>query len=172
MSVDVTFFESVSYFFTQVPLTVSDTVPHLLSVSLPTHALLFLYQYRQQKLKIYLHQNWYEISDISTHCPKIPASEPVLAIPSPVDGPTFPPSASPSNLDVPIALRKGKRSYADHLISNFVSCDNLNPTFRQFALSLSSESIPRFTQRFYWYMLGNRLWMRRWKLLVLEELGS
>jgi len=30
-----------------------------------------------------------------------------------------------------------------HPISNFISYDNLNPTFRQFALSLSSESIHR-----------------------------
>ena len=76
---------------------------------------------------------------VYTHRPKVPASEPVPAIPSPVDGP--PPSISPSDLDIPITLRKGKQSCTDHLISNFVSYDHLNPTFRQFALSLSSESI-------------------------------
>ena len=31
----------------------------------------------------------------------------------------------------------------DHHISNFISYDHLNPTFRLFTLSLSSESIPR-----------------------------
>ena len=38
MSVDVTFFESVSYFFTQIPVTTSETVPSSLSVPLPTPA--------------------------------------------------------------------------------------------------------------------------------------
>jgi len=80
---------------------------------------------------------------VYTYRPKVPASEHVPANPSLVDGPPPLPSAFPSNLDIPIALRKGKRSCTDHLISNFVSYDNLNPTFRHFALSLSSESILR-----------------------------
>jgi len=80
---------------------------------------------------------------VYTHRPKVPTSELILAIPSPVDGSTTQPSASPSDLDVPIAFRKGKRSCTDYPISNFISYDNLNPTFRQFALSLSSESILR-----------------------------
>ena len=54
-----------------------------------------------------------------------------------------PPSASPSDFDIRIALQKRKRSCIDHPISNFVSYDHLNPTFHQFALSLSSEFIPR-----------------------------
>jgi len=70
---------------------------------------------------------------VYTHRPKVPASEPVLANSSPVDDPPSP-SASPSDLDIPIFLQKGKRSCTDHPISNFVSCDHLNPTFRQFAL--------------------------------------
>jgi len=44
------------------------------------------------------------------------------------------PSASPSDLDIPVTLRKGKRSCIDHFISNFVSYYHLNPTFWQFAL--------------------------------------
>ena len=69
---------------------------------------------------------------VYTHRPKVPASEPVPAIPSPVDGP--PPSISPSDLDIPITLRKGKQSCTDLSISNFISYDQLNLTFRQLAL--------------------------------------
>jgi len=71
---------------------------------------------------------------VYTHHSKVPVSEPILANPSLVDGPPPLQSASPSDLDIPSALRKGKRSYTDHLILNFVSYDHLNPTFRQFAL--------------------------------------
>ena len=52
------------------------------------------------------------------------------------------PSAPPSNLDVLIALRKGKRSCIHYFIFHFVSYDRLNLSFHQFALSLSSISIP------------------------------
>jgi len=38
ISADVTFFESVPYFSTQVPVTISETVPPSLSASLPTPA--------------------------------------------------------------------------------------------------------------------------------------
>jgi len=79
---------------------------------------------------------------VYTHCPKVPVSELVSVIPSPVNDPP-PSSASPSNLDILIALRKDKQSCTDYLISIFVSYDYLNPTFRQFALSFSSKSIPR-----------------------------
>jgi len=77
---------------------------------------------------------------VYTHRPKVPASQPVPTNSSPVDGPPQP-STFPSDLDISIALRKGKQSYTDHPISNFVSYDHLNLTFRQFALSFGS--IPR-----------------------------
>ena len=73
---------------------------------------------------------------VYTHRPKVPTSESILTNLSPVDGLPPPPSASPSDLNTPIAIRKGKRSYTDHPISNFVSYDHLNPTFHQFALSV------------------------------------
>ena len=38
MFVDVTFFESISYFSPQVPVTISETVPSSLSMLLPTLA--------------------------------------------------------------------------------------------------------------------------------------
>jgi len=72
----------------------------------------------------------------------MPASEPALVEPSPVDGHPPQPTASSSNLAIPIALRKGKRSYTNP-ISKFIFYDHLNSIFHQFALSMSSESIPR-----------------------------
>ena len=41
---------------------------------------------------------------VYTHRLKVPAFEPVLANPSPVDGPASPTSVSPSDLDIPIAF--------------------------------------------------------------------
>ena len=65
---------------------------------------------------------------VYTHRPKVPASDPIPTNLSLVDGPPSPPSASLSNLDILIALRKDKQSCTDHLISNFVSYDHLNLT--------------------------------------------
>ena len=48
-------------------------------------------------------------------------------------------------LDISIAHRKGQRSYTMHLISIFISYD-LTPLSRQFALSISSVSIPKSFQ--------------------------
>ena len=59
-----------------------------------------------------------------------------------VADPTIPESTT-SKLAMLITLRNDKRSSTAHPISNFVSYDKLHPAFRSFALSLSSESIPR-----------------------------
>jgi hypothetical protein len=50
---------------------------------------------------------------------------------------------SPSDLDLPIALRKSKRTYTDHPISNFVSFDHLSSSFKAFSLSVSSIVVPK-----------------------------
>jgi len=87
---------------------------------------------------------------VYTHRLKVPTSEPVPAIPSLVEGLPPPPSASPSDLDILIALRKDKQSCTDHLILKCISYNHLNPTFRQFTLSLFFESIPRsYTEALY-----------------------
>jgi len=79
---------------------------------------------------------------VYTHRSKVPALELVPTNPSPVDGSLLP-SASSFNLDILITLRKGKWSCTGHLILNFISYDQLNLTFCQFTLFLSSESIHR-----------------------------
>jgi len=108
---------------------------------------------------------------VYTHRLKVSAFEPVLANPSSVDGPPQL-SASLSDLDISIALRKGKRFYTDHPILNFISYDHFNPTFCQFVLSLSSKSIPRSYTEALLIPAGSRLWIRRRKPLLLKELGS
>ena len=60
-----------------------------------------------------------------------------------MEGPSPQPSIPSSDFDIPIALCEGKRFCTDHPISHFVSYDRLTPFFRQFALSLSSVSLPR-----------------------------
>jgi hypothetical protein len=48
---------------------------------------------------------------------------------------------STSDLDLPIAIHKGKRTCTNHPISNFVSFDCLTP-FKAFFLSVSSLVVP------------------------------
>jgi len=82
----------------------------------------------------------------------------------PVEGPSSQPSAPLSNLDVLIALRKGKRSCTDHHISYFIFYDRLNPSFRQFAISLSFVSIPRSYEEV--------ILIPAWKQAMNEEMNA
>jgi hypothetical protein len=79
---------------------------------------------------------------------------PLIPPPPPVEfSLPLPPSASPSadspssqstsDLDLPIAIRKGKRTCTEHPISNCVSFDHLSPSFKAFSLSLSSLVVPK-----------------------------
>jgi len=68
---------------------------------------------------------------------------------SPVDSHSPQPSAPPSDLDILIAFCKGNRSCTNYLISKFISYDHLNLTFRQFALSVSSEYTLRSLRKLY-----------------------
>ena len=54
---------------------------------------------------------------------------------------------APSNLNLSIAHRKGKRYCAQHSIFNFISYDRLTPLSRQFVLFVSSISIPKSYQK-------------------------
>ena len=126
---DVTFFESVSYFSSQVPITISETVPSSQTVLLPTPAsivssLVTLVETQDPPAT----KSVRDFRCVYTHRPKVPASESSPTNFSPVVGPP-PPSASSSDLDILIALRKCKLSCTDHLILNFVSYDHLNLIF-------------------------------------------
>jgi len=98
------------------------------------------------------------------HRQKVPASEPVRAASSPVEGAPPQPSVPSSDFDVRIALRKDKRSCTDHLISHFVSHDRLTPSLRQFALSLSSIFLPRSYEE--------AILIPAWKQVMDEEMDT
>ena len=108
MFVDVTFFESFPYFSPQVPITISETVPPSLTVSLPTPAsIVFSPVPPVETQDSPATKPVRDFRYVYTHRLKVPASEPVPANPSPVDGPPPPPSASSSDLDIFITFRKG-----------------------------------------------------------------
>ncbi|KAL0442260.1 UNVERIFIED_CONTAM: Copia protein [Sesamum radiatum] len=62
--------------------------------------------------------------------------------------PGLPPTTAPGNPsaipadDLPIALRKGKRSCTAHPLAHTLSFQHLSPNYRAFSVSLSSVSIP------------------------------
>ena len=70
----------------------------------------------------------------------------------------------PSDLDLPIALRKGVRSCTIHPISNFVSYHRLSSSFSAFTSHLSSIEIPKNVQETF----GDP----RWKAAVVEEVKA
>jgi len=163
VSADV-IFESVLYFSTQVPVTISETVPPSLSVSLPTLASNVSSPVSPAETKVPpASKPARNFRYVYTHRPKVPASEPIPTNLFSVDGPP-PPSASPSDFDILIALRKGKQSCTDYSISNFVSYDHLNLIFRQFALSLSFESILT--------LYTETLLVPTWKQVMNEEMEA
>ena len=68
----------------------------------------------------------------------------------------------PTDLKIPIALRKGTCATTAHPISNFVTYDKLHPVFRAFALPISFESLPRNYQK--------ALSLPHWKVDMDEEM--
>ena len=108
---------------------------------------------------------------MSTHRQKVPASEPVPATSSTVEGQPPQSSVPFSDFDVSIALHKGKWSCTDHLITHFVSHDRLTLSFHQFAMSLSSVTLPKSYEEAILIPTWKQAMMRRWMLLFLEELG-
>ena len=71
--------------------------------------------------------------------PSTMALDSTLSSPAPTTTPHDPPLA---DLHRPIALRKGTRACTQHPIAHFVSYKCLSPTYRTFALVVSSESLP------------------------------
>ncbi|CAH9115704.1 unnamed protein product, partial [Cuscuta europaea] len=69
-----------------------------------------------------------------------------------------------SDLNLPIALRKEKRSCVKYPISNYLSYSQLSTSFAAFTSSLSSVSIPLTIQE--------ALSIPEWKKVVLEEMNA
>ena len=71
-----------------------------------------------------------------------PPSSPLSTGPAPLSPP--PPSPPPvSDLDLPIALRKGTRQCTQYPIAHHVSPARLSPSYQSFALAVLTESIPK-----------------------------
>ena len=68
------------------------------------------------------------------------------------------------NLDLPIALRKEKRSCVRYPMSHYVSYTNLSPKFSAFSINVSQVQIPTTIQ--------DALNSPKWKTAVLEELRA
>jgi len=106
--VDVIFFESVLYFSTHVPVTISEIVSPSLFVSFPTPASTVTSLMPQAETTDPPASKTVQgFRYVYTHRSKVLASKPIPINPSPVEDPP-PPSISPSDLDIPVVLRKGK----------------------------------------------------------------
>ena len=74
---------------------------------------------------------------------------------------------SQENLEIPIAIRKGKRTCASRYLypmSKFVSYNSLSPSFSAFTSQLSCLEIPKNVQ--------NALAIPEWREAVLEEMKA
>ena len=89
-----------------------------------------------------------EVSPSSASLPSDPSSEskslssPLSTVPAPLSPPP-PPPPPVSDLDLPIALRKGTRQYTQYPIAHHVSPARLSPSYQSLALAVLTESIPK-----------------------------
>lgn len=134
VSADVTFFESTSYFTSAGHNLSSDLIgchEGESSTPLPTLPMpLSRSPLSEPPLQVYQRK---KTRDIVSYGPA-PSSSPSEVPASPLA------PADPDNL--PIALRRGKRSCTQHPIAKFVCYDHISPCFHSFACTLSSISIP------------------------------
>ena len=155
---DVTFFESVSYFFSRL-FNTSETillplfVPFLTPASADFSLVLLVGNSEPPALVRYFKY-------VYTHRQKIPTSEPAPADYFSVDGSPPQPSASLSSLDIPIALRKDNRSCTNHPISKFIFYDHL--------LSVCFIRVSEYIPRSY----EEALLVPTWKWAMDEEMNA
>ena len=137
-SADVTFHEDVPY-FTSTPFGEDPSSPALLpSVSATTVT----------DLPMTVLDPLPEVSPPSASLPSDPSSEPespsspLSTVPAPLSPPPSPPPPA-SDLDLPIALRKGTRQCTQYPIAHHVSPARLSPSYQSLALAVLTESIPK-----------------------------
>ncbi|KAL0423678.1 UNVERIFIED_CONTAM: Retrovirus-related Pol polyprotein from transposon RE1 [Sesamum radiatum] len=125
-SADVTFFESTPFYSPQSPVVIPPpSVPlPAPTLSVPPHT-----EPPTRPLQVYSGRNRSTTTTLI-----VPPDLPPTAAPGN-------PSATPAD-DLPIALRKGKKSCTAHPLANSLSFQNLSPNYRAFSVSLSSVSIP------------------------------
>ena len=137
-SVDVTFHEDVPY-FTSTPSGDDLSSPSLLPSVSATPVI---------DLPMTVSIPLPEVSPPSASLPSDPSSEPesssspIATVPAPLSPPPSPPPPV-SDLDLPIALRKGTRQCTQYPIAHHVSPARLSPSYRSLALAVLTESIPK-----------------------------
>ena len=85
-------------------------------------------------------------------------------MPTQIEPPLSSADLPPHDFDMPIVLRKGTRSSTAHPISTFVTYAFLHPSFCQFALSMSAESLPKDYQE--------AMLLPHWKAVMDEEMQA
>ena len=137
-SADVTFQEDVPY-FTSTPSGEDPSSPALLhSVSATTVI----------DLPMSVPDPLPEVSPPSASLPSDPSSEPespsspLSTVPAPLSPPPSPPPPA-SDLDLPIALRKGTQQCTRYPIAHYVSPALFSPSYQSLALAVLTESIPK-----------------------------
>ena len=144
ISVDVTFFEDIPYYSPkgrqlQESMLFVSVIPTHVPIAPPTSPISIVPPIPPIS-QVYIHRRNQDVL-------LVPPPPPVeFSLPLPPSALTFedsPPPQSTSDLDLPIAICKGKRTCTEHPISNYVSFDHLSPSFKAFSLSLSSLVVPK-----------------------------
>ena len=137
-SADVTFHEDVPY-FTSTP-SGADLSSPFLPTSVSTTPV--------TDIPLTVPSPLPEVSPPSASLPSDPSfesespSSPLSPIPAPLSPPPSPPPPV-SDLDLPIALRKGTRQCTQYPIAHHVSPARLSPSYQSLALAVLTESIPK-----------------------------
>uniref|UniRef100_A0A2N9J8P7 Integrase catalytic domain-containing protein n=1 Tax=Fagus sylvatica TaxID=28930 RepID=A0A2N9J8P7_FAGSY len=144
VSADVTFFEDIPYYSPQgrqlqESMLSAPVIPTHVPIAPPTSPISIV-PHVPPISQVYVRRRNQDV-------PLIPPPPPVeFSLPLPPSASPSadsPPPQSTSDLDLPIAIRKGKRTCTEHPISNCVSFDHLSPSFKAFSLSLSSLGVPK-----------------------------
>ena len=173
VSTNVTFFESISYFSPQGPVTASESIPLSLSVPLSIPALApdvyspisltgttelpALKAFRDFR---YIYTHWPKFLSLNQFQTTLQWKVLLCHQYLPLILMFLLPSAKVNGL-VLIILS---------LILFHMTV--LLPLFADLPCLYPLYLYPGRMRRLYWYLPGSRLWMRRWMLLFLEELGS
>uniref|UniRef100_A0A2N9HWE0 Integrase catalytic domain-containing protein n=1 Tax=Fagus sylvatica TaxID=28930 RepID=A0A2N9HWE0_FAGSY len=144
VSADVTFFEDIPYYSPQgrqlqESMLSAPVIPTHVPIAPPTSPISIVPPVPPIS-QVYVRRRNQDVPLV----PPLPPVEFSLPLP-PSASPSAdsPPPQSTSDLDLPIAIRKGKRTCTEHPISNCVSFDHLSPSFKAFSLSLSSLVVPK-----------------------------
>jgi transposase InsO family protein len=144
VSADVTFFEDIPYYSPQgrqlqESMLSAPVIPTHVPIAPPTSPISIVPPVPPIS-QVYVRRRNQDV-------PLVPPPPPIeFSLPLPPSASPSadsPPPQSTSDLDLPIAIRKGKRTCTEHPISNCVSFDHLSPSFKAFSLSLSSLVVPK-----------------------------